>query len=155
MSASVGSWVIIRRLKQRARVVGLGADGRVRVLLGSITLNIRADELDPAAPPQEHPSSLPPLIKNPSTRAVIRNAERSREQLHSIDLHGLTVEEALRRAEAHLDQAILAGLGEVRVVHGLGTGKIQRALHQWLASARHIQGFKVEEGNPGVTRVLL
>lgn len=73
-----------------------------------------------------------------------------------IDLHGLSVEEALERLSYFLDAAVVNRLGFVKVIHGHGTGKVRRAVRQALERHRGVRGFHFAppaEGGPGATIV--
>ncbi len=75
-----------------------------------------------------------------------------------IHLRGLTVEEALRRLEAYLNDAYLAGISPVRVVHGRGTGTLRRAVREFLGRHPLVSQFRPAEefaGGDGVTVVEL
>ena len=71
-----------------------------------------------------------------------------------LPLRGLTVDEALERLDSYLDQAFMAGLPYVRIVHGKGTGKLRDAVRRELKGHSHIQRFEkggIGEGGDGVT----
>ena len=75
-----------------------------------------------------------------------------------INLVGLTVHEALPEVEAFLDSALLSNLEEVRIVHGMGTGKLRAGIHEYLRTNRNVESFrlgKYGEGDTGVTIVKL
>ena len=75
-----------------------------------------------------------------------------------INVIGLTVQEALPEVEAFLDAAVLANLEEVRIVHGVGTGKLRAGIHDFLKKQKHVAEFrlgKYGEGETGVTIVKL
>jgi len=72
-----------------------------------------------------------------------------------VDLHGLTVEEALARAEEALNDAMLADLPELRLIHGKSGGRIKSALHQRLRRIVTVRGIRLDPRNPGVTIVAL
>jgi DNA mismatch repair protein MutS2 len=73
----------------------------------------------------------------------------------TIDLHGLTVDEATRKLEVWLSEAIMAGLHQLKVVHGLGSGRLQDATHALLRRVPTVRAFKVSDFNPGETDVYL
>lgn len=73
----------------------------------------------------------------------------------SVDLHGLTVEEALGRAERALSEALLADLVELRLIHGRSGGRIRAALHQRLRQNPSVRAFGLDPRNEGVTIVRL
>jgi dsDNA-specific endonuclease/ATPase MutS2 len=72
-----------------------------------------------------------------------------------VDLHGLTVEAALARAETALNDALLADIAELRLIHGQSGGRIRGALHRWLRNVPSIRAFRLDPRNAGVTIVSL
>jgi dsDNA-specific endonuclease/ATPase MutS2 len=72
-----------------------------------------------------------------------------------VDLHGLSVEEALARTEHALNEALLAGVAELRLIHGRSGGRIRAALHRWLREIPSVRGFRADPRNEGVTIVKL
>jgi DNA mismatch repair protein MutS2 len=72
-----------------------------------------------------------------------------------IDLHGMTVDEALGQAERALNDALLAGRLELRFIHGRSGGRIRGALHRWLGQVPTVVNVRLDPRNPGVTIVTL
>ncbi len=73
-----------------------------------------------------------------------------------INVIGLTVHEAIPEVEAFLDSAVIANLEEVRIVHGVGTGKLRAGIHDFLRSHKNVAEYrygKYGEGETGVTIV--
>jgi len=73
-------------------------------------------------------------------------------------LRRLTVDEALCQLDQYLNDAFMAGLSSVRVVHGKGTGKLRRAVHDSLAKHPLVKSYRLGdygEGDYGVTIVEL
>ncbi len=71
-----------------------------------------------------------------------------------INLLGRTVDEALSELDKYLDDAYLAHLPSVRIVHGKGTGALRKAVHGYLRKNRVIKNFRLGEfgeGDAGVT----
>ena len=71
-----------------------------------------------------------------------------------INLLGNTVDEALAQLDKYLDDAYLAHLESVRIVHGKGTGALRNAVHQYLKRASFVKSFRLGEhgeGDAGVT----
>lgn len=73
----------------------------------------------------------------------------------SIDLHGRTVAEAEADLDAFLNDALLAGHAEVRVIHGISGGRVKAAVHARLRRVSAVRGFRVDPSNAGVTIVAL
>ena len=73
-----------------------------------------------------------------------------------INLLGRTVDEALSELDKYLDDAYLAHLPSVRVVHGKGTGALRNAVHNYLRKNRVVKNYRLGEygeGDAGVTIV--
>ncbi|NWF77111.1 MAG: Smr/MutS family protein [Chloroflexi bacterium] len=73
-------------------------------------------------------------------------------------LRRLTVDEALFQLDQYLNDAFIAGLSSVRIVHGKGTGKLRRAVHDSLAKHPLVKSYRLGdygEGDYGVTIVEL
>ena len=71
----------------------------------------------------------------------------------TLDLHGLTVDEALARAEQALNDALLANLPELRFIHGRSGGRIRAALHRRLREIGSVREVQIDPHNEGVTIV--
>ncbi|GLC28701.1 endonuclease MutS2 [Clostridium omnivorum] len=76
----------------------------------------------------------------------------------SVDLRGMDSEEAIYTVDKYLDDAYLAGLGEVTIVHGKGTGILRKAINDMLKKHPHVKNYRLGEygeGGSGVTVVEL
>jgi DNA mismatch repair protein MutS2 len=75
-----------------------------------------------------------------------------------LDLHSLTVEEALPALDRYLSDAFLEGHREVRIVHGKGSGILRQAVTRELKKHPLVRSFRIgghREGQTGVTIVKL
>ena len=73
-----------------------------------------------------------------------------------INLLGCTVDEGISRLEKYLDDAMIAGLSSVRVVHGKGTGALRKGIHEYLRRQKFVKSYQLAEfgeGDAGVTVV--
>ena len=71
-----------------------------------------------------------------------------------INLIGMTVDEAMGHLDKYLDDAYLAHVPSVRIVHGKGTGALRNAVHQQLKRSKYVKSFRLGtfgEGDAGVT----
>ncbi|MFU8797032.1 MAG: Smr/MutS family protein [Dehalococcoidia bacterium] len=71
-------------------------------------------------------------------------------------LRHLTVDEALSRLDQYLNDAFMAGLSSVRIVHGKGMGRLRYAVHDLLAEHPLVTSYRLGdygEGDYGVTVV--
>lgn len=74
-----------------------------------------------------------------------------------INIIGKTVDEGIAILEKYLDDAYLAGLPQVTIIHGRGTGALRSGVHQFLKRTSYVKSFRVGEfgeGDHGVTIVV-
>ena len=73
-----------------------------------------------------------------------------------VDLRGMRVVEVELVLDRAVDQAVLGGLGEIRIIHGKGTGALRQRVGELLEKDRRVQEFRMGlpgEGGAGVTMV--
>ena len=87
------------------------------------------------------------IVQSPATAQVKVEAARSASVM--IDLHGLRSEEAVERLDKFISDALLAGLDEVLIKHGIGTGKLAYAVKEFLKAHPSIKGFRDGSPNEG------
>jgi DNA mismatch repair protein MutS2 len=93
----------------------------------------------------------------PKRFQAIASRKRSSIALE-LDVRGTRALEAVERVDKYLDDAVLAGLERVVIIHGKGTGALRHALHEHLASHPHVDGYRLgahDEGDAGVTVIQL
>ena len=82
--------------------------------------------------------------------ALTAEAQRTqRSTIAEVHVRGMRVEEALAKVDKFLDEAVLAGHAEVRVVHGIGKGTLKKALTEFLASHPHVESTRPAEPQHG------
>src|SRR5205814_2256072 len=130
-------------------VVGRGIRGelveivgeRARIRRGGLKFEVAADQLR--------------VVEGPPPRERVAVAvERPADVPGEINLIGRRAREAVDALGEYLDRALRAGLAEVRVVHGLGTGALRRAVHDFLATLPYCTNYREAEpgaGGAGVT----
>ena len=77
---------------------------------------------------------------------------------NEIHLRRLTLDEALPKLDEYLDDAFMAGILSVRVIHGKGTGTLRQAIREYLAKHSLVKTYRpgaYGEGGDGVTIVEL
>ena len=119
------------------------------VMCGSIRVKVKAEDL--FLPRERAP-------KKEETVRVIKKLNDRPVPVREVNLIGLTVSEALMEVENFLDAATLSNLSEVRIVHGMGTGKLRKAVHELLKKNKRVKEFRLGvygEGESGVTIVTL
>jgi DNA mismatch repair protein MutS2 len=94
----------------------------------------------------------------PNTNASALRLDRARHVASSLDLRGARVEEALEALGRYLDDAGLAGLNKVLIIHGMGTGALRDAVRAEASShplVRSLRPGERGEGGDGATIVEL
>lgn len=100
-----------------------------------------------------------PVITGPAltrTGAGKIKMNKSASVRTEINLLGKTVDEAISELDKYLDDAYLAHLSSVRIVHGKGTGALRKGVHNYLKRLKYVQDFHLAEfgeGDAGVTIV--
>jgi len=146
-AVQVGDRVEMPRLSQSGVVLELPPGGEeVQVQVGSIRLKLPLSELRPAAAGREE-SPRPPA----PVRISLEKAGSIKNEVH---LRGKTVDEALDDLEKYLDDAVLAGLHTVYVIHGRGTGTLRTEVRRYLTQHPQVAAYRPaypHEGGIGVT----
>ncbi len=148
MKYSVGDTVTIIAFKRDGVVVEILSDETYRVTLGSLPIVVKESDLAPAS--QSKIRSKPK-----KSEVTVQTSARQGDEKEELDLHGHTVADALNLLEAKLNRAILTKLHRVKIVHGLGSGRVKEAVQQYLAGSTMVSAYKIDEFNPGVTWVYL
>lgn len=148
---AIGDRVWIDMMKEHGIVRSLSRDGsRAVVEVNKISLNIAVSGLTRPRPVRQ---------RDKFEKVTPRHPARAGGGRREIDMHGLRVEEMLSSLEQFLNDALLEGCEEVRVVHGHGSGALRKALHQHLKKMG-LRNFRLGEigqtpGGDGVTIVSL
>ena len=101
------------------------------------------------------------MLKSPCSETPMSNNKNSKGKqplTNKIHLRRLTVDEALLRLDKYLDEAFMAGLYKVNVIHGKGTGTLCQAIREWLSNHPLVKSYRpgdYKEGGAGVTVVEL
>ncbi|OPY55726.1 MAG: Endonuclease MutS2 [Pelotomaculum sp. PtaU1.Bin035] len=122
-------------------------DGEVHVQVGVIKISVPLKEL------RRVERSRPAGGQSEAAGLALNKA---REVSFELDLRGLYADDALLEVEKYLDDAYLAGLPKVRLIHGKGTGSLRMAIHRYLNGHRRVKSFRLGEqgeGGFGVTVV--
>jgi len=141
----------------RVKVGALGLEGTVQALhdreaevdVRGKRLRARIDELRVLVPASVGPAQ-PARVR---VHVELQPRQGSVTELNVIGCH---VDEALARAEKFLDEALLAEVPSVRLIHGYGTGQLRRAIAEFLHEHKFVAHFASappEQGGGGVTVV--
>ncbi len=142
---AVGDTVQLLSHNVSATVLKVPKDGSVYVQAGALKLTVPLSDVAP--------------VKDEKKIKSIGGFKRSGQAPGmSVDLRGMTLDEAVMETDIYLDEAFLAGQTEVLLIHGKGTGVLRSGLRQYLKSHAHVKSFRAGqygEGEDGVTVVTL
>ncbi len=149
-----GTAVHVEAIDLRGHVQEVLGD-RIVVLVRGKRVTVSRDDcrVELAAGPGDAARERPRLPRGVTLER--RPADAAADEVH---LRGRTVEEALAVVDKYLDDAYLASLSPVRLVHGIGSGRLKRAIAEMLSRHPHVEAFgsaPADEGGQGVTIVRL
>jgi DNA mismatch repair protein MutS2 len=147
-SLKLGQQVRVRHLGQVGTVLSdVNPQGLIEVQLPLGKTRVPLTALSPAGPAPRR------------EEASISWTAGAGDQLSAeINVIGCTVEEATQRVGRYLEDAMLGGLTQVRIIHGKGTGRLRRGLSAFLSEHPLVSGFQLasfHEGGAGATVVSL
>ncbi len=149
-SLKAGSKVYSQKLGAEAEVVRvLPQKKQAEIRMGVMTAIVNANDLLTMKKFEAAPQKKPVQIS--------RKVERSAPQAE-INVLGQTVLEGVQNVESFIDQAIVNGLEEVKIIHGVGTGKLKAGIWEYLRKDKNVKEFRsgrYGEGEKGVTIVTL
>ncbi len=147
----LGMDVMLPSLNQKVTVLSLPDNkGEVQVQAGIMKINVKVEDLR-----KIDESSKDKKVRRRTKKEVNLNMKSVNS---SIDLRGMDCQEAEYAVDKYLDEAYLAGLGEISVIHGKGTGTLRKAITDMLKNHTHVKTYRLGEygeGGNGVTIVQL
>ena len=155
----VGDKVFAKNIGQEGVVQNVRANkGEAEILCGNIRLRSKISDLSLVLESKPNTAKKPKwqVKKEGEKVQVKRTLNAKRAPALELNVIGMTVHEALPEVEAFLDAAVLSNLEEVRIIHGMGTGKLRAGIHEFLRTQRNVAEYrlgKYGEGDTGVTIV--
>lgn len=145
----LGMEAYLPSLNQNVIIISLpDSKGEVLVEAGIMKISVKAKDLRALDKPVKK-------AKEKKKREVKLNLSNIESR---VDLRGMDSEEACFRADKYLDDAYMANLGEVTIVHGKGTGVLRKAINDMLKRHPHVKSYRLGvygEGGDGVTIAIL
>jgi DNA mismatch repair protein MutS2 len=146
----IGDTVILLNLNQKGEVASKpDAKGDLTVQVGIMKINVNIRNLRIDKDEKER-------IKKTGVGRIAKRKSQSVQT--SIDLRGQNLEEARMNTDKYLDDAYIAGLNEVSIIHGKGTGVLREGIKNMLKRHKHVKSSRdgaYGEGGTGVTIVEL
>ncbi|MGD8794382.1 MAG: endonuclease MutS2 [Anaerolineae bacterium] len=146
----IGDTVYVHGLSTTGQVVDLDGD-IAEVQVGNFGVRVQRQDLERRSAKGKSP---PPPLPVSEVTASARHEGRSAAPPVELDLRGQRVEEMLPHLEKYLDDAFLAGMPFVRIIHGKGTGALRQVVRQQLRGhplVRSQRPGQQGEGGSGVT----
>ena len=150
VEVNVGDKVRVKKLNRFGEVIAIKSNGKtpLQVLVGNMRMQADYHDID----------SVHPKQKSANLSASVLDIQYSKANAiaDEINLHGMFVKEALDVTVKYLDDAVLAGLPSVRILHGKGTGALRNAVHEELRENPLVSKYQFasfDQGGEGVTVV--
>ena len=145
------------RIGDSIKVISLGLKGTINsmpdskgnlfVNIGAMRTKVKLDDLVLVPPEEDKTASR-------KTSSGKIGMAKSLAVSQEINLLGKTVDEAVAALDKYLDDAAIAHLDQVRIVHGKGTGALREGVQKYLRKNKHVASFRLGEfgeGDAGVT----
>jgi len=136
-------------LNREGFIEGAGQNGTWCVVIGTLKIQCQSSELAPLN--TQKPKHAVKLKR--AHEAVARPMNQPSRGYVTHDLHGLKVAEATERIEKLINISIIDRRRGLEIIHGLGTGRLQEALHTYLQKCDVVARFHLDPQNPGITWV--
>ena len=150
LKVNVGDKVRVKKLNRFGEVTAIKPRGKtpLQILVGNMQTQAAYHEIDSVHPKQE--------TSNLSTSVLDIQYSKSNTISSELNIRGLLVKEALDLTDKYLDDAYLAGIPTVRILHGKGTGALRKAIHGELRENPRVTKYQLaplSQGGEGVTVV--
>jgi DNA mismatch repair protein MutS2 len=138
----VGDYVKVKTLGSKGYVVDMDKTGDTyEVVIGNVRAKVRRGLMD----------KVTTEVKPARETRVEIDVERVEEPV--LNLIGMRVDEGLKELDRFVDRAIVQGTPRVKILHGIGTGRLMSAVKAHLEELNFVGEIKRDQRNPGVTLV--
>ena len=148
IKVNVGDKARVKQLGKFGEVTAIKPRGRtpIQILVGNMQMQVGYHEIDSVHPKQE--------TEHLSTSVMDIQYQKSNSVNSELNIRGMLVQEALDITDKYLDDAYLAGIPTVRILHGKGTGALRKAVHAECQQNPHVRRYgpaPLSQGGEGVT----
>jgi len=147
---NVGDTVYVKSWQRNGKIVKINKD-KYEVSIGNFNITFVKNDLSPAK-----------NIENNKPKTIRKKAANTMPSMSTAklecDLRGFRYEEVANELDLFIDKAYLAGLNQIYVIHGFGTGAVRKAVYEYLKKCPHVKSTRFGgegEGLNGVTVVYL
>lgn len=126
------------------------------IAMGQMITTIRADQAEPVSESEFKKATGTKTYGTSFAGVDMENRKLSFTP--SLDLRGLRADEALRKVTEFIDEAVMVGSGELRILHGKGDGILRQIIREYLSGVDVVKSFADEDvrfGGTGITLVKL
>ena len=155
ITLAVGYWVRIKGTNTPGQIQHI-SDKEARVAFGSVITNVKTNRLEICDAPKQDKSQKAATFVSAQTRDEIRNITLNFKS--DIDVRGMRGEEAVQAITYFIDDALVAGVSRVRILHGTGEGILKTLIRQYLHTIPAVSDIRDEHpqfGGAGITIVEL
>ena len=149
-----GDTLYVKKLDQKGTLIGISGK-ELEVQLGSLRTTVKAKDCTFIAHAPKERKVPGQTNHNRQSGTYLQKTAQARRE---IDIRGLMVNEAESVLGKFIDDAVIAGLSQVLIIHGKGTGALRKGVHAWLRTHRNVKDFAfadITEGGAGATVVNL
>jgi len=157
---SVGDIAVIGESGISGEIIELEPErGEAVIAVRGKRMTVQLSQLHPFAPEHRPPADLLESYRRSTRATAVGKAEADFQTptataSDTLDLHGYTIEEAQEELELFLSRCLLANVPTVRIMHGIGTGRLKAFVQDYLRrhqQVRNVRTAPVAEGGVGVT----
>ncbi|WP_407400315.1 endonuclease MutS2 [Anaerovibrio sp.] len=150
----VGDIIYVTKLDQKGTVLGIhGKELEIQLGAMKTTMKASACKFVEKGKKEQPATSIGKKSKGGSSFI-----SKTQEAHRDIDIRGMMVDEAEVVLGKFIDDSIMAGLSQVLIIHGKGTGALRKGVHEYLKHHKNVAGFNfadMSEGGTGATLVTL
>ncbi|MDD3149890.1 MAG: endonuclease MutS2 [Candidatus Gastranaerophilales bacterium] len=140
----IGDIVLVKNLDQEAEILSLpDKNDNIQVAVGNLKTTIKLSKL------AKSKKRTKKVIKSAISYEQKGFAFRRTNISNKLDLRGKRVEEGLDELENYLDDASLANLSPITIIHGHGTGAMKEAVREYLKTSPYVAKFRAGEKSEG------
>lgn len=153
VTLEVGYWVKIKGTTTPGQIQSISGK-EARIAFGSVITNVKINRLEPCDAPKQNKSTMAATFVSAQTRDEIR--QKALNFKSDIDVRGMRGEEAVQAITYFIDDALVAGVSRVRILHGTGEGILKTLIRQYLRTIPAVSDIKDEHpqfGGAGITIV--
>ncbi|MCH5159290.1 MAG: endonuclease MutS2 [Clostridiales bacterium] len=149
----VGDIVYSKKMNVQVKVLEIRSKSRIKVRSGNLTTEVGSNDLYNSVSEVNQKAA-----RNYGGAHNTKTQINTRSFNNEINVIGKTVDDAIMIVDEFIDAAVVAGISQVWVIHGMGTGRLRAGLHEHFRHHRNVAEFRLGvygEGESGVTVLTL